>query len=114
MERDIQTNKEAMEAAASQSFSTATDLADWLVRDLGKPFREAHKITGNLVKLAEEKNCELNELDLKTFKKVEPGITASVYSVLGVKQSIGSRNSLGGTSFAQVKNELRRWKEILF
>ena len=111
---DIQTNKEAMEAAASQSFSTATDLADWLVRDLGKPFREAHKITGNLVKLAEEKNCELNELDLKTFKKVEPGITASVYSVLGVKQSIGSRNSLGGTSFAQVKNELRRWKEILF
>ena len=111
---DIKTNKTAMKRAASAGFSTATDLADWLVKELGKPFREAHRITGSLVKLAEERNCQLDELDLETMQEIEEGISSSVYSVLGIDASITSKTSFGGTSYNEVENQLNKWKERLF
>ena len=111
---DIKTNKTAMKRAASAGFSTATDLADWLVKELGKPFREAHRITGSLVKLAEERNCQLDELDLETMQEIEEGISSSVYSVLGIDASITSKTSFGGTSYDEVENQLNEWKERLF
>ena len=111
---DIEANRDVMKEAAKLGFSTATDLADWLVRELEIPFREAHKLTGSIVSLAEKKNCRLEDLDLKTLQDVEQRITPSIYSVLGVEESINSRNSYGGTSFSQVESQLQRWKEKLF
>lgn len=106
-------NRAALEAAASAGFSTATDLADWLVRELGLPFREAHHVTGALVKRAEDKGCDLPELTLAEMQQVHDGITAAVFDVLGVHNSVASRTSYGGTAPAQVRAQVARWKEIL-
>ena len=113
MVRDMSANKDTLRAAAASGFSTATDLADWLVRELGLPFREAHHITGSLVALAEEKNCDLPELTLIDMQSVYEGITEGVYDVLTVEASVASRMSYGGTAPAQVRAQIARWKEIL-
>ena len=113
MVRDMTANRANLERAAASGFSTATDLADWLVRALGLPFREAHHVTGSLVALAEKKGCDLPELSLDEMKSGHPGITEAVYSVLGVHNSVASRQSYGGTAPDQVRAQIARWKDRL-
>jgi argininosuccinate lyase len=110
---DLSVNAGAMRAMAGSAFSTATDLADWIVRVLGKPFREAHHITGRIVALAEARGCGLCDLSLAEMQSVEPGIKADVMSVLGVEASADSRTSLGGTSPQRVREQVRFWQERL-
>jgi argininosuccinate lyase len=109
MVADLEPDSRAMRKAASKGYSTATDLADWLVRVLGVPFREAHHLTGRIVALAEERACDLTKLRLDDFQSVEPRITKDVFSVLSVGNAVKSRTSLGGTAPAKVKGEARRW-----
>ena len=113
MVSDLTANRPVLAAAAASGFSTATDLADWLVRSLGLPFRDAHHITGALVKLAEDKGCDLPDLTLDEMKSAHPGITADVFTVLGVENSVRSRQSYGGTAPDQVRAQIARWKERL-
>jgi argininosuccinate lyase len=103
MVRDMNPNAEVLKNAAGQGFSTATDLADWLVRALGMPFRRAHHVTGSLVKMAEDKGCDLEDLSLAEMQSVEAGITDAVYDVLGVDRSVASRTSFGGTAPENVR-----------
>ena len=107
---DLTANRDRMEAAASAGFSTATDLADWLVRELGLPFRDAHHVTGSLVALAERKGCDLPDLTLADMQAVHAGITDEVFGVLGVHNSVASRQSYGGTAPDQVRAQITRWK----
>jgi argininosuccinate lyase len=113
MIRDLIANRETLERAAASGFSTATDLADWLVREAGLPFRDAHHVTGALVLLAEEKGRDLPELTLEEMRAVFPEITKSVFDVLGVRNSVASRQSYGGTAPARVREQIARWKEKL-
>ncbi|MAN57604.1 MAG: argininosuccinate lyase [Paracoccus sp. (in: a-proteobacteria)] len=110
---DLTANRDRLEAAASAGFSTATDLADWLVREAGLAFREAHHVTGSLVALAEKKGCDLPDLTLSDMQAVNPAISAGVFTVLGVHNSVASRQSYGGTAPDQVRAQIARWKEIL-
>jgi argininosuccinate lyase len=104
---DLTVNSEAMRAAASAGFSTATDLADWLVRVLGMPFRDAHHVTGRIVRRAEESGCSLEELPLAEMQAIEPRIHRGVTAVLGVDRSVASRTSLGGTAPTNVRRAAR-------
>ncbi len=113
MVKDMDANVEALEEAAATGFSTATDLADWLVRELGLPFRDAHHVTGSLVAMAEAKSCDLPELSLADMQTVHQDITQSVFDVLGVKNSVASRTSFGGTAPANVLAQVEAWKGIL-
>ena len=113
MVADMDPNREAMRAAAATGFSTATDLADWLVRELGMPFRQAHHVTGRLVALAEEKGVDLPDLSLEEMRSVEPRITEDVFSVLGVENSVASRRSFGGTAPENVQRMARWWLDRL-
>jgi len=113
MVRDMSANRDSLAVAAGSGFSTATDLADWLVRVLGLPFRDAHHITGALVGLAEKKGCDLPDLSLEDMKSIHDGITNDVFGVLGVENSVNSRMSYGGTAPAQVRAQIERWKEML-
>lgn len=106
-------DKDAMRQAAAHEFSTATDLADYLVRELGLPFRDAHHVTGATVKLAEDKGCDLVDLSLDDLQSIEPRLTDAVYSVLSVEASVGSRQSYGGTAPVRVREQIDRWKELL-
>jgi argininosuccinate lyase len=109
MIEDLEPMPDAMRAAAGRGYSTATDLADWLVRALGLPFREAHHVTGTIVKRAETKGCLLEELSLAEMQAVEPRITKEVFSVLSVDASVRSRTSYGGTAPQNVRKMARRW-----
>ena len=91
-------------------FSTATDLADWLVRETGLPFRDAHHVTGALVAKAESKGCDLPDLTLEDMQAVHGNIDASVYDVLGVHNSVRSRLSYGGTAPQNVRDQIAAWK----
>jgi argininosuccinate lyase len=102
-----------MAAAASAGHSTATDLADWLVRRLGLPFREAHHVTGQAVAKAEASGLDLADLPLDDLRALEPGITADIYDVLSPAASVASRVSYGGTAPTQVRPQIARWKEAL-
>jgi argininosuccinate lyase len=113
MIRDMSANREQLAAAAGSGFSTATDLADWLVRVLGLPFRDAHHITGSLVALAEGQGCDLPDLTLEQMQTAYAGITTDVFTVLGVGNSVNSRMSYGGTAPAQVRAQVARWKELI-
>ena len=113
MVTDMTAQREALRTAAASGFSTATDLADWLVRALGLPFREAHHITGRLVALAEGKGCDLPDLTLAEMQSAHDGITQEVYSVLGVENSVRSRQSYGGTAPDQVRAQIARWQAAL-
>ena len=106
-------HKQNLESAASSGFSTATDLADWLVRELDLPFREAHHITGAIVKKAENKNCSLSSLSLQEMKDIEPRITKDVFTILSTKNSVLSRSSFGGTAPNQVTQQILYWKKRL-
>ena len=102
MIRDLKVNTERLKESAGAGFTTATDIADWLVRVAGVPFRQAHHITGRIVRIAEDKNCGLEELSLAELQGVDARITADVFSVLGVEASASSRTSFGGTAPANV------------
>src|SRR5437868_15163417 len=102
-----------MHAAAVQGFSTATDLADWLVREAGVPFREAHHITGRAVKAAEERGCELAELPVEMLQAIDARIDERVFDVLTVEASVASRTSFGGTAPARVREQIAKAKAEL-
>ena len=110
---DLTVNRDKLEAAAASGFSTATDLADWLVREAGLPFRDAHHVTGTLVAMAEAKGCDLPDLTLEEMQSVNDAINSSIFDVLGVHNSVASRQSYGGTAPAQVRAQIARWKERL-
>ena len=113
MVRDLSVNEGRMREAAGHGFSNATDLADWLVRAAGIPFRQAHHITGALVAKAEEKGVDLDGLSLEEMQGVEPQITEAIFDVLGLENSVQSRQSYGGTAPDNVRTQIARWKEIL-
>ena len=113
MVRDMTANVDALKEAAGSGFSTATDLADWLVRELNLPFRDAHHVTGSLVAMAESKGCDLPELTLEDMQTVWKDINAGVFAVLGVDNSVASRTSYGGTAPEQVRVQIARWKDAL-
>ena len=113
MVSDMAANTDALEAAASSGFSTATDLADWLVRALNMPFRDAHHVTGSLVAMAEDRGCDLPDLSLADMQSVHAAITDEVFGVLGVHNSVASRTSYGGTAPSEVRAQIARWKEVL-
>jgi argininosuccinate lyase len=103
MVRDLRVDAATMRQAANAGFITATDLADWLVREAGLPFRRAHHVTGQIVKLAETKKLGLSELSLADMRAVEPAITKGVFDVLSVERSVASRTSFGGTAPTRVR-----------
>ncbi len=113
MVADLTAQPDKMRAACEPGFPTATDLADWVVRVLKKPFREAHHIAGSIVKLAETRGVSLDKLSLAEMQTVEPALTAEVFKVLSPEASVASRMSQGGTAPARVKEQLRYWREIL-
>jgi argininosuccinate lyase len=110
---DLEPDQAAMRRAADQGYATATDLADWLVRVLGLPFREAHHAVGRIVALAESKGVALENLDLADMHEVHPDITAEVFKVLSVENSVASRTSFGGTAPANVRREAEAWLKRL-
>jgi argininosuccinate lyase len=114
MVADLEPNAERMALAAGAAFSTATDLADWLVRALDMPFRDAHHVTGTAVKRAEALGLgDLASLPLAELQAIEPRITEEVYTVLTPQASVASRTSYGGAAPAQVRGQIARWKDLL-
>ena len=113
MVRDMSANRAALAGAAGSGFSTATDLADWLVRVAGLPFRDAHHVTGALVAKAEGRNVALDALTLAEMQSVHDSITADVFDVLSVEASVASRTSYGGTAPQRVREQVARWRERL-
>ena len=110
---EIKINKIAIQKSASLPFITATDLADYLVSNHKYSFRKAHHAVGNLVKEAEGLGCDLRDLPLKSFKKIEPELNEKVLKVLSVDNSIKSRVSFGGTAPSQVKLRILDWRKKL-
>ena len=113
MVRDFEPDTKRMRAAAGAGYATATDLADWLVRELGLPFRQAHHVTGSLVRKASDKRIGLEKLTLEEMQSVEPRITQEIFGVLGVGKSVRSRTSYGGTAPTNVAAQARRWLKRL-
>jgi argininosuccinate lyase len=113
MVRDMQPDAARMKAAAGTGYATATDLADWLVRTLKMPFREAHHVTGRIVAKAEQAGLPLHELSLAEMRKIEPRITQAVFGVLAVDRSVASRVSYGGTAPDNVRAQAKQWLKKL-
>ncbi len=113
MVTDMTPNKDALAKAAGAAFSTATDLADWLVMNLNMPFRDAHHVTGAIVALAEKQGTTLDTLSLADMQTAEPRITDDVYRVLTPLASASSRTSYGGTAPSEVEKQVKRWQRIL-
>ena len=114
MVRDLKADPAAMVRAAERGFLTATDLADWLVRELGMPFREAHHVTGRLVKLAEERGIGLEDfasLHLAEMQEIEPRISKALFPVLSLRASVASRRSFGGTAPERVREAVKAARE---
>jgi len=110
MVTDMTIRTDKMKAAAGSGYSTATDLADWLVREAGLPFRDAHHVTGNAVAMAEKKGCDLAELSLEELQSINSAITADVFNVLTVEASVASRKSFGGTAPSEVRKQIAWWR----
>jgi argininosuccinate lyase len=110
MVADMTVNEAKMKQAAGSGYSTATDLADWLVRTVGLPFRDAHHVTGRVVALAESKGCDLADLPLGELQAIHPGITNAVYDVVTVEASVASRKSFGGTAPDEVRRQIAWWR----
>ncbi|MDP3899257.1 MAG: argininosuccinate lyase [Mesorhizobium sp.] len=110
---DMTINTDAMKKAAGSGYSTATDLADWLVREAGLPFRDAHHVTGRAVAMAEARKLRLEKLSLDDLKTLHPAIDDRVFSVLSVANSVKSRTSFGGTAPAEVRKQIRYWNKRL-
>ncbi|HWM49588.1 MAG TPA: argininosuccinate lyase [Xanthobacteraceae bacterium] len=113
MVRDMKPDTARMARAAGEGYATATDLADWLVRTLKMPFREAHHVTGRIVAVAEAAGVPLERLPLADMRKIEPRIGKAVYEVLSVEKSVASRKSFGGTAAANVRREAAKWLKRL-
>jgi argininosuccinate lyase len=113
MIEDLRTNDSAMRQAAGAGYPTATDLADWMVRVLGKPFREAHHAAGAIVKRAEALGVPLENVSLADMQAIEPGITSDVYAVLSLEASVNARTSFGGTAPVRVREQILYWREKL-
>lgn len=113
MVRDLTPNLHRLAAAAGHGYSTATDLADWLVRELGMPFRDAHHVTGEIVALAEAKAVTLDALSLSEMQSVEARINDGVFDVLSVQKSVASRQAYGGTAPTNVNEQALRWRNQL-
>jgi argininosuccinate lyase len=113
MVRDLQPDTARMKEAAGDGFATATDLADWLTRELKLPFREAHHITGRIVAKAAEAGIGLDKLPLEAMQAIEPRITKAVYGVLSVEKSVSSRVVFGGTAPKNVRAQAKRWLKRL-
>ncbi len=113
MVRDMGINAAAMKKAAGSGYSTATDLADWLVREAGLPFREAHHVTGRAVALAEKKGVALDRLSLAELREIDGRVTDAVFGVLSVNASVKSRASFGGTAPGEVRRQIRYWQKRL-
>ena len=113
MVRDLEPVAETLKRAAGSGYATATDLADWLVRELNMPFRQAHHVTGRVVAAAAERGIGLEELSLEAMQAIEPGITEAVFAVLGVENSVASRTSYGGTAPDNVRRQAQAWLEKL-
>jgi argininosuccinate lyase len=111
MIQDLKARKDNMRAASGAGFTTATDLADWLVRELDIPFRDAHHITGSAVKRAEELGCDISEVPLSEYQKIEPRITDAVYGAITVEASAAARTSFGGTAPVRVAEAVKAAKE---
>ena len=112
MVRDMTPDVARMRKAAGEGYATATDLADWLVRTLKMPFREAHHATGRIVAAAAAENIPLHELPLAAMQVVEKRITKDVFAVLSVDNSVKSRGSFGGTAPRNVRREANRWLKV--
>ena len=114
MVRDMQPDAARMRAAAGAGYATATDLADWLVRTLKMPFREAHHVTGRIVaKAAAERNCRCTSCRSPRCRQIEPRITKAVFGVLAVERSVASRTSYGGTAPDNVRAQAKQWLKRL-
>ncbi|MEO4000622.1 argininosuccinate lyase [Mesorhizobium sp. CAU 1732] len=113
MVTDMTINTAAMKKAAGSGYSTATDLADWLVREAGLPFREAHHVTGRAVALAESRKVPLERLSLEELREIDSRISAEIFDVLSVSSSVKSRASFGGTAPQEVRRQIRYWKKRL-
>lgn len=113
MVQDLEPNKEKMAASAGGGFSTATDIADWLVRVINLPFRDAHHVTGSIVAKAEKQSLRLHELSLTDMQSIEPKITKDIFDVLSVENSVKSRKSYGGTAPTEVRKMARKWIKAL-
>lgn len=113
MVADMKPDAARMKAAAGAGYSTATDLADWVVQTLKIPFRDAHHITGRIVAAAEQAGVVLEKLPLATMQAIEPRITKAVFGVLSVERSVASRTSVGGTAPANVRREATKWLKKL-
>ena len=113
MVRDMKPDAERLKHWAGAGYSTATDLADWLVRALDMPFRDAHHVTARLVGIASAQGLDLDRLSLEEMRAVEPRVTDEVFAVLGVENSVASRTSYGGTAPDQVRQQVRRWLDAL-
>jgi argininosuccinate lyase len=108
---DMTVDRDRLAAAAGVGYTTATDLADWLVRRVDLPFREAHRVVSQVVRRAEERGLGLAELDLEDLQAIEPRITAEVFEVLSVERSVASRTSFGGTAPACVRAAIQAARE---
>jgi argininosuccinate lyase len=113
MVRDLAPDQDRMKAAAGEGYATATDLADWLVRTLKMPFRDAHHVTGRIVGAASKQGVPLHELPLKQMQAIEPRITAAALEVLSVESSVKSRTSYGGTAPKNVRTQAKAWLKRL-
>jgi len=111
MMADIRFDRPRLAKAAGEGYTTATDLADWLVREAGVPFRESHHITGSVVALAEKRGCGLEALGLEELQAIDGRITAAVFEVLGVENSVRSRTSYGGTAPDNVRAQAASARE---
>ncbi|MGE3624670.1 MAG: argininosuccinate lyase, partial [Bdellovibrionales bacterium] len=107
MVRDLEVNRPALDKALKHGFITATDLADWLVRKLNLPFRDAHHVTGRIVRLAEKNKCTLDQVSLRDMQRIHPHITQDVFSALDPRRAAESRRSFGGTAPRLVKKSVR-------
>jgi argininosuccinate lyase len=110
---DMQPQKDNMARAAGSAYSTATDLADWLVRNLALPFRDAHHSTGAIVAMAEKQGKPLHEVPLEDLQKIQPQITENIYKVLSPENSCASRTSYGGTAPENVRAHIKEWQKKL-
>ncbi len=113
MVQDMVPDVKRLKKAAGAGYATATDLADWLVRELNMPFRDAHHVTARIVGLASNKSVDLDRLSLPEMQSIEPKITIDVFKVLGVDNSVKSRTSYGGTAPNNVRQQARKWLKIL-
>jgi argininosuccinate lyase len=109
MVADLEPDTSRMKKAAAEGYATATDLADWLVRALKIPFREAHHLTGRIVAKAAETNVPLHRLQLAAMREIEPRISEDVFTVLSVDRSVKSRVSFGGTAPKNVRSQAKKW-----